>query len=147
MNHWHYFGRLGLLRSFRRLYVCCKSIFYWHFELSYEHLVTTWNRRYTMLSYQCTIHWYYSKHIFCSCCHSRLCVVFPRKKKFRLTAQNRCSTRILWRVSSVSDPNIRLTLQTSSIWHDNRFFLWPRPTRSWPVLETTFLCGTTGTCL
>ena len=66
MKHCLYFERLGLLKSFRSLWVCCKSSFYWDFEFSYEHLVTTWNRRHTILSYQCTIHWYYYKHFFVS---------------------------------------------------------------------------------
>jgi hypothetical protein len=59
MKYWLCFERLAIFRSFRSLWVCCKSSFYLDLELSYEHLVTVWNRRYTILSYQCTIHWYY----------------------------------------------------------------------------------------
>ncbi len=54
---------LPLLRKIRALKIVQEDVGVFEvvvdLDLGYEHLVTVWNRRYTILSYQCTIHWYY----------------------------------------------------------------------------------------
>jgi hypothetical protein len=80
MKHCHCFENLGLLKSFRRLWVWCKSSFCWDWQLNYEHLVTGWYRSHTILSYQYTISWYYLKHFFYPSTIHHCVLHFPKQK-------------------------------------------------------------------
>jgi hypothetical protein len=84
MKHCLSFERLGLLQSFRRLWVCCKSslywvvvVYYWDFELSYKHLVTL-EAHHPFVPMYCSL--VLLKTLFLSLVPYTTVLYFPKKK-------------------------------------------------------------------